>query len=237
MQLDYVDDGIAMMDYRLIELVTDECEKLYKPHGLRLKKEKTDIIVNTDDKDICDHVKRLASKYNCEYNFQGKFVFLGVPYGPKDYVNAFMDKRIKSIFKKVDHIKLINSSFVKHNLLRKLYDYNKIIYALKVIDKYDEWIDELIKLHLVISKVVSVGVSATKTTKFQISISQKRGGLGLRNPNEYKWAAELSAIEGKKEIIGQYFTFMDLGVAWLFNIYTKVSLDDWPQKMYTGYSP
>ena len=98
MQLDYVDDGITLLDYRLIESFTDECEKLCKPHGLRLKKKKTEIIVKTDDDEVCNHVKRLADKYKCEYNFEGKFVFLGVPYGPKDYVNTFMDKRIKSIF-------------------------------------------------------------------------------------------------------------------------------------------
>ena len=94
-------------------------------------------------------------------------------------------KRIQSLFKKIDHIKLIKSSFIKHNILRKLYDYNKIIYSLKVIDKYDEWMNEVNKLHLIISKLILVGVNFSKTIKIQIAISQKRGGLGVRNPEHY----------------------------------------------------
>ena len=68
---------------------------------------------------------------------------------------------------------------------------------------------ELSKLHIIISKLILVGVSKSKTTDIQIAISQKRDGLGLRKPKDYKWAAELSALEGKKEIISKYFTFMD----------------------------
>ena len=154
-------------------------------------------------------MKDLSLKYGFKYNWEGHFTSLGVPYGSREYVNAFMVNRIKYIFKKIEHIKLIKSSFSKHNLWRKLYDCNKIIYSLKVIDKYDEWMNELNKLHHLISKLVLVGVSIRKTTWFQISMSQKKGCIGLRNPNDYKWAAELSALEGKKEIISKYFTFMN----------------------------
>ena len=98
----------------------------------------------------------------CKYDCNGNLTFLGVPYGSREYVNEFVMKRIQSLFKKIDHIKLIKSSFIKHNILRKLYDYNKIIYSLKVIDKYDEWMNEVNKLHLIISKLILVGVNFSK---------------------------------------------------------------------------
>ena len=177
----------------------------------------------------------MSKKHGFKYNCAGQLKFLGVPYGDRDYVNNYMFEKLKLIFTKIDHIKLINNSFVKHNLLRKLYNYNKIIYALKVIDKYDEWMQELMKMHRLITKLILVGVNMNKTTNYQISLSQKRGGLGLRNPKLYKWAAELIAIEGKRDQICKFFTFLPYSYNYqqfrpisdeMFNILLKMGLTD-----------
>ena len=66
MQVDYVDDGITMLDYRLIENFTDECKKEFEPHGIKIKKGKTEITANTSDPDICDWVNRLQKMYQCK---------------------------------------------------------------------------------------------------------------------------------------------------------------------------
>ena len=54
MEVDYVDDGISLMSFKHIEMFTNECEKEFDPHGIRIKKEKSKIVVNTKDKEICD---------------------------------------------------------------------------------------------------------------------------------------------------------------------------------------
>ena len=93
---------------------------------------------------------------------------------------------------KLNHVLLINNHYIKHNILKKLYDYNKIIYYLKMVDKYDEWMNGLMQIHNIIVKNIIIGVTMKETIIEQIHISQHWGGFGVRSPDVYQFAAEIT---------------------------------------------
>ena len=105
---------------------------------------------------------------------------------------------------------MIDNSFIRHNLIRKFYGFNKIIYWLKVQPKYDLWLDKLEHLHNLLSSKIIITHGANRTLQHQIPLSQSRGGFGLRNPKNYQYAAEISTLRDKDEILQRFFPFNSL---------------------------
>ena len=49
------------------------------------------------------------------------------------------------------------------------------------------------------------GITVRKTAKHQMPLAQKRGGLGVRDPEKYQYAARISSLKNKKEVISKHF--------------------------------
>ena len=163
--------------------------------------------MDTHDEVVVDYIEELSKELGLKFTFQNNYVFLGVPYGTKEYINEYMKGKMETLWIKLQHILLIKNSFIKHNLLRKFFGFNKIIYWLKTVPKYEEWQLILDRLYNVISNNALNGIQMTKTLFHQMSLSQKCGGFGLRNPRSYSFAAEITTLRDKDEMVKQYFPF------------------------------
>ena len=207
MEEDYVDDGNTMMDYRYLNGFMRNLGIEYKEIGIDLNLEKSLVALKTHNKDIQEKILEIVKTYKIKYTFKNEYKFLGRPYGTKDFINEFMDGRMKTLWIKLQHILLIGNSFIRHNLLKKMYGFNKVIYYLKVVPKFKEWMETLGKIHNVVSDKVLVGIQITELLKNQMPMAQRNGGFALRNPSQYQFAAEITTLRDKVDHIIQYFPF------------------------------
>ena len=182
---EYIDDGLTMFSYKYISEYMDLIVKNYKMANISINYYKSCIIMNTPHNVVQDYVQRYADKMGMKCNFVGNLKYLGVPYGRKQFIIEFMSDKLKKLIIKLNHVLLINNYYVKHNILRKLYDYNKIIYLLKMVDKYEEWMNGLMQIHNIIVRNIIIGVTMNETIMPQIHVSQHWGGFGVRAPDIY----------------------------------------------------
>ena len=82
-----------------------------------------------------------------------------------------------------------------------------MIYYLKVVPKFNEWMNKLNKIHNVVSDKVLVGIQTTEILNYQMPMSQHSGGFSLRNPRKYQFAAEITTLRDKVSEIVKYFPF------------------------------
>jgi hypothetical protein len=208
-QIDYVDDGNQLIPINYFEMYLCILVKEYKKSGMELNMDKTKIILITKNEKYIELITKLGLKYNFKYNFEGNYKFLGVPYGTNEYINLYMNDKLNKINIVLNNILLFENAFIKHNLLAKFFDYNKIIYYLKVVKYNDEWMNKLIIIYNKISNELLDGMNVNEIMKLQIQLSIGNGGFAFRYPPNYKKLAELSSIIGIENEIEKYFPFME----------------------------
>jgi hypothetical protein len=86
-------------------------------------------------------------------------------------------------------------------------NYNKIIYLLKNVKITTNWINKIDNIFQYIQQIITLHINNTATLKYQLPLSQKKGGLGLRNPSIFYPATKISALCGKSDILKNYFNF------------------------------
>jgi hypothetical protein len=128
-EIDYVDDGITIIEIKYLEIFLKYLIIEYKKYGMELNLEKTKIIIklsNNNNNNINDNNKKLietlAVKYKFKYNFDGNYTFLGVPYGTDQFINTYMVDKIKKIEIKLNYVLILKNLYIKHNLLVKFFD-------------------------------------------------------------------------------------------------------------------
>ena len=60
--------------------------------------------------------------------------------------------------------------------------YNKIIHLLKTTKIFHEWLNKLEVIYQFINKSMTAHINYHQTMKYQLPMTRKRGGLGLRSP-------------------------------------------------------
>ena len=88
--------------------------------------------------------------------------------------------------------------------------FNKIIYYMKVVPVKQKWMDKLMDLYRLLTKTILIGTNYNKLMDYQSQLSQKKGGFGLRQPDNYHFAAKLSADGDKEDKIRRFFLFLDM---------------------------
>ena len=120
-----------------------------------------------------------------------------------------MIKYIKSIKlqKKLLHIEIINDRQIRTLLYRRFFNYNKVIYLLKTTRYHQKWMDEIQILYKYINKSIISHLNFKNTIQYQLPLTQKRGGLGLRSPQNYYTATKISALSGNIDKVKNYLRF------------------------------
>ena len=207
-KMDYVDDGINMIYYKHVKYFIEVIIEEYIKYNITINLSKSKLILISNNLQINDSIKLLSEQFKIKYDFSGNFVFLGVPYGTNIFINDTMNNKIDKLFIKFEYITIIQSVYIKHNLIRKFYGFNKIIYWLKVVKKLDLWMGNIQSLYQNMLSHITCGMNRTELMAYQIPMAQKNGGLGLRDPKNYQFAAEIATLRDKEEFIMPYFPFM-----------------------------
>ena len=71
----------------------------------------------------------------------------------------------------------------------------------------NKWIEDISQIYDHIQKSIIQHLNYKDTIQYQLPISRKRGGLGLRNPRNYYIATKISSLSGKVNEIKKYFCF------------------------------
>ena len=179
----------------------------YQQWNIKVHPGKSQIIANTDNPTrkqwIYDNVPGF------KYDMNGCFTFLGVPHGDKQFVTKYIQDHLKKLYKKIQYIQRIQHMQIRINLYRKLFNYNKVIYLIKHCKYIKEWIPDINKMYNIITSSITSFVQDKHkpTIKWQLSLSQKSGGCGMRAPEHYYPATKISAMSIKEEQIEPYFNF------------------------------
>ena len=208
---DYVDDGLNLFDYLYIGDYIDCAIKFYKMANIDINKSKSTIIAKTQNKRIRNSITNDCTDNKgiklINYNFDGNIEYCGVPHGTDEFVNEFMDKFINKLNIKINNVELIVDEFIKYNIIKKFYIYNKVVYILRMVRLCGSWLHDLQQLHNKLELILLNGVNFTNTLQFQTQISQSEGGWGLRSPKMFVNAAKVAAYTGKRIVIARHFTF------------------------------
>ena len=106
--------------------------------------QKTLVALKSNNEMVKNAVATVAKRYELKVSFENNYKFLGVYYGTRKFTCEKMLEKINKLWKKLEHILLINNTFIRHNLIRKFYGFNEVVYWLKVQPKYNLWMDKLI---------------------------------------------------------------------------------------------
>ena len=165
------------------------------------------MIAKTKNQSLINFIQSIIDFYGIKITYDGNFKWLGAFYGLDDFINDKMIKKLKDLLIKLEHIFLIGNTFIRHNLIRKFYTFNKIIYWLKIMPRLNKWMNVLDKIHNLMKDRIIPSVNMIPTLQHQIPMSQKRGGFGLRDPRSYQYAAKISSLREKEEVCQRYFMF------------------------------
>jgi hypothetical protein len=69
--------------------------------------------------------------------------------------------------------------------------------------------DELDKIHTKLEHLLTKYLTFSPTLVQQLSLSQKRGGFGLRRPSNFESAAKISSFRDKENSIEHFFPFLN----------------------------
>ena len=86
-------------------------------------------------------------------------------------------------------------------------DYNKIICLLKCTRIINDWLDNFGNIYQFINKARTRHLNHSKTMPFQIPMTRKSGGLGLRSPTIFYSATKITALSDKLECIKGFFEY------------------------------
>ena len=206
---DYVDDGGELIHYKYIDLYLKHLIERYGEANIKINLNKSSITMDTKNNVIINELNNIKNNWNIKINYNNEYKYLGAFYANNDeYINENMIKKIDNLWKKLFHILQIRSNFIKFNLLTKFYGFNKINYWERCIKKCKKWMEVLQLLHNRIFEEVRCGISFSDMMKYQVPLSQKRGGLGVRSPHLFQYAAEIASLSGKVHYTEKHFPFL-----------------------------
>ena len=197
-----------MMRYKYIKKYLDIIIEEYGKWDIGINQSKTSIIFNTDNKIMRNYAEKELSTFNLEFN--GNIIYVGVASGNDEFICEHLNKLYMKLQKKLLHIDLINSRHQKLIMLRRFMDYNKIIYTLKTTRIIDKWVDKLEIIYQYINDSITAYINYHPTMEFQISMTRKRGGLGLRSPKQFYPATKITSLSNKIDKIKKFFKFDDI---------------------------
>ena len=138
-----------------------------------------------------------------------EFIYLSVPHGTDKYINEQMEKSYIKLQKKLLNIMLINNTQIKLQLLKRFMNYNKIIYQMKNCRIVKDWIIWYDELYLYIQRSITSQLTYKNTMQYQIQMTKKRGGMGLRSPLQFYCATKISTLSGKLDKVQVFFDVGD----------------------------
>ena len=204
-QVDYMDDGLQLMLSKYIAMYTKIMIEEYQIWSITVHADKSQIVVNTNDQQRINDMKQQMP--NMKVNTDGNYTFLGIPHGDKNYVTTKIRKHLTTLYKKLQYIQRIQNMQIRINMFRKFFNYNKIIYIIKHCMHIKEWIEDINKMYNVITASIITHIQDKHegTVRWQLTLSQKEGGVGMRAPEHYYAATKISAMSIKEEWIEAYF--------------------------------
>ena len=182
-QCDYIDDGLQVMHYKYIPEYVALSKSEYNNYCIGINRHKTEIILNTSNEAIIHYIQQNMVGY--KYNFEDNCEYLSIPHGTEEYINEKMAKIYMKLQRKLLNIMLINDAQIRIQLLKKFMDYNKVIYQLKNCAVKGNWIKQFEEIYQFIQKSITSQLSFKNTVKYQIQMTKKRGGMGLRSPLQF----------------------------------------------------
>ena len=209
MKVDYHDDGITMINRKWLKSYLDLIIKNYSIPRININRKKSEVVLNTKEQSIKTFILSITEDPNndtkIESNFDGNIYFCGVPHGTKEFVCSRMKKYCDRMQIRVNYIEHLQSEFVKYNICTKFYIYGKIMYIMRTVKHYSEWVSRIQKIHNYLENHALNGVLYTKTRSSQVPLSQGSGGLGLRLPSLFEPAAKISSLSGKGRWMTRFF--------------------------------
>ena len=215
--IQYVDDGLKGMQMIWIEAVLNRLIFEYQRFGITINASKSRIVINTQEGEVLAEAQRVAEKLDIKLETEGNIKYLGAAHGSDEFVNEYMLKKLRDLDKKLDHIEMLEDDFIKLNMVTKLYNFNKVNYFLRVQRVTMEWMDFLMKIQDRINNIVVGKLNFNQNLQYQIQLSSRRGGLGLRMPKQYEIAAKLSAFKGMESEIERFCLFSTNAVSMNMN--------------------
>ena len=207
-QTDCSDDGAQSMHYSYIPEYMDLLINNYKEWNIGIHKDKTNIVLKTTNPLIIQYMRQHMSDF--KLNFEGNMEYLSIPHGTKAFVNNYIFKHVKKLITKIKHIETIRDRQIRTTMYLKFMNLNKIIYILKNAPIYKEWLDKFGEIYDYIVNSITAHINVPEIAKYQIPLSQSKGGLGMRNPRIYYAASKISALNNTIDIIPRFFRFKKL---------------------------
>ena len=204
-QNDYCDDGLTIMKKNYIKEYIHTIENEYAKYNIKINKNKTKIIFNNNNENFKHEMNKQLSEYTLEFN--GNFTYLGIPHGNDNYINDETKTKFKKIYKQLLHIQFINSTQIKNILLRKFYNYNKIIYVIKNTKLLNEWLNDVYKMYEYMQNTMIENINTNKTIKQQMYISRRNGGLGMQPVQQLVMASQLTSSYDMAALTKTYNNF------------------------------
>ena len=206
-QVDYVDDGAQLILDKYLRDYVEILMQIYLEWLISINKKKSQIVIDSNNANKIQWIQQYFPQF--KYSTDGTITFLSVPHGHHKYVIDSIQKQIKKIYTKIQYIERIPHSQIRNTLYRKLFNYNKIIYLIKTTKYIDKWLPDINRLYSIITSSITTNLhdKHRKPVKYQISLSQKAGGKGLRAPQYYYTATKISAMSMPEERISSLFNF------------------------------
>ena len=208
LELHYVDDSKTAINYKHLDYYIERSVVRYAEAGVKVNKSKSLVALETVNPTIIDAVQRVVDKHGLRVTFDNNNKFLGLPYGTDEFVNNWMNEKIDKLWILYRHVLHVKSNFIRWNLLNKMLEYCKFRYYLGHVKAVGNWMQRLQKLHDSVYHEYRMGMQPRHIMRHQIHMSQKAGGLGLRSPQLFKPAAEISTLRGLRDFVDKYFLFL-----------------------------
>ena len=196
---------IQMMHYKFVKSYIQRIEREYDKWKIKMNYRKTEIILNTKNPAITEYIGGNFEMF--KYNFEGNVMFLGVAHGQDRFIVDAVNEVYMRLQRKILQIELLNNRFLKFKMYKRFLDYNKIIYIIKTTRCVEECVNNLESIYQFIKRSITAYITYTPTMEFQLHLTQRRGGLGLRNPKTFRPATRITSVFGKSDKVERYFNF------------------------------
>ena len=204
-QTDWVDDGVQVLKDKYVKDYIEIIEMIYAEWTITINRGKSQIIINTDT----PHRKQwLAATFpHYKNNNQGQLIYLGVPHGSQQFVDQYMQQHLNKLYKKILYIERIQHLQIRTTMYRKFFNYNKILYLLKHCKYTKIWMPHITTMYDTITASITAHMidKHKPTIHWQLSLSQRAGGYGMRQPEYYYLASKISAMTMSEERIETMF--------------------------------
>ena len=78
-----------------------------------------------------------------------------------------------------------------------------MIYLLKMVPEFQDWMEIFSKIHRFINNRITTSITTKETLIYQVQLSQRNGGFGLRDPKHILFMPPRSPHGRKKTLVYQ----------------------------------